>query len=318
MKNITYLVLFASLVISGCETTITPDLDAAEEILVVDAWINQKMERQEIRITRSQPYFDNSVPPKVSNALVIVEDLNDGTIYNFQEGPTSYYWDPAGAPLGVVGHLYRLTVSVEGETFEAFSNLGRVPPVDSILFRYKPAETIIKEEYYLGEFMAKDPVGTGDAYWIKAWKNGVFLGKPAELNMAYDAGFSAGQPVDGQEFLSPIRSGFTNPFDRIEGKQNEFIPPYRVGDSLSVEIHSLNPLAYDFLYGVYFQIARTGGFAELFAMPLTNSSTNLVSTNKNSITNVAGFFNVAAVSSRGMKLTKEIADEAKREAGNPD
>ena len=309
--------IFLSLIIiffTGCETTITPELDTAAEILVVDAWLTQKMERQEIRVTLSQPYFDNSIPTKISSAIVTVEDLSDGTIYNFQEGPASYYWDPVGTPFGEVGHQYRLTVSAKGETFEAFSNLGRVPPVDSILFHYKPAETIIKEEYYLGEFMAKDPAGAGDAYWIKAWKNGVFLGKPAELNMAYDAGFSAGQPVDGQEFLIPIRNGFTNPMDKVDGKQNEFIPPYKVGDSLYVEIHSLNPLAYDFLYGVYFQIARSGGFSELFAMPLTNSSTNLKSTNKNSITNVAGFFNTAAVSSRGLRLTQEIADKSKRNA----
>ena len=311
MKNILYLSLITT-VLLGCETTVTPDLDKAEKIMVVDAWINQKMEKQEIRITRSQPYFDNSRPTKISSAIVTVEDLDNGTIYNFQEGATSYFWNPVGTPFGEVGHHYRLTVVAQGETFEAFSTLGRVPPIDSILFRYKPAETIIKQEYYLGEFMAKDPAGVGDAYWIKAWKNGVFLGKPAELNMAYDAGFSAGQPVDGQEFLIPIRNGFTNPLDKIEGKQNEFIPPYIVGDSLSVEIHSINPLAFDFLYGVYFQIARSGGFAELFAMPLTNSTTNLKSTNKNSITNVAGFFNVAAVSASGKRLTQEMADVAKQ------
>ncbi len=311
MKKIIYLLLM-TIAFFGCETNITPELDTAEKILVVDAWINQKMERQEIRITRSQPYFDHSIPLKISNAIVTVEDLTIGTLYNFMEGPASYFWDPTGAPFGEVGHQYKLTVTAQGETFEAFSNLGRVPPIDSILFHYKPAETIIKEEYYLGEFMAKDPVGVGDAYWIKAWKNGVFLGKPAELNMAYDAGFSAGQPVDGQDFLIPIRNGFTNPMDKIKGKQNEFIPPYKVGDSLYVEIHSLNPLAFDFLYGVYFQIARSGGFAELFAMPLTNSSTNLKSTDKNSITNVAGFFNVAAVSSSGKRLTQKMADAAKQ------
>ncbi len=313
MKKFLYLSII-TLTFFGCETNITPELDTAERILVVDAWINQKMERQEIRITRSQPYFDNSIPSKISSAIVTVEDLSNGRIYNFQEGSSSYYWDPVGTPFGEVSHNYKLTVTAQGETFEAFSNLGRVPPIDSIVFKYKPAEIIIKEEYYLGEFMAKDPAGVGDAYWIKAWKNGVFLGKPAELNMAYDAGFSAGQPVDGQEFLIPIRNGFTNPMDKIKGKQNEFIPPYAVGDSLYVEIHSINPLAFDFLYGVYFQIARSGGFSELFAMPLTNSSTNVKSTNKNSITNVVGFFNVAAVSSRGLKLTQEIANEAKLNA----
>lgn len=311
MKKILYISFIAAVLFS-CETEITPTLKTAEEILVIDAWINHKMDRQEIRINRSQPYFDNSIPAKVSGAIVTVEDVDNGSLYNFTEGSTSYYWDPVNSPFGIVGHRYKLTVTADGETFEAFSNLGRVPEIDSILFHYNPDDLLIKQEFYTGEFLATDPVGVGDAYWIKTWKNGTYLGKPGELNMAFDAGFTSGQSVDGEVFILPIRKDFVNPLDKIEKDKNEFLPPYLLGDSLYVEIHSLDPLAFDFLFGVYFQITRPGGFAELFSQPLSNVSTNLKSTNENSITNVAGFFNVAAVSSRGLRLTQEIADEAKR------
>lgn len=313
MKNILYISLIA-ISLSGCETTITPNLNTAEQVIVVDAWINQKMEKQEIRITRSQSYFDNSFPSMIPGATVRVEDLNNGTVYDFQEGTTSYFWDPADLPFGVIGHNYRLTVTSDGETFEAYSRLGRVPPVDSIKFKYNDDDLLVKQDYYTAEFIATDPHGVGDTYWIKAWKNDVFLSKPGELNMTYDAGFTPGQSVDGQVFIIPIRKGFINPLDEIPEKQNEFFPPYEVGDSVHVEIHSIDPLAYDFLFGLYFQINRPGGFAELFSMPLANSITNLKSTDKNSITNIAGFFNVASVSSRGQRLTQEIADEAKRTA----
>lgn len=311
MKKLIYLSLIA--VISACETTITPELDTAEEIMVVDAWIIQKMERQEIRITRSQPYFDNSVPAKISGASVVVEDLNTGITYEFQEGSTSYYWDPMDAPFGVTGHNYRLTVSSEGETFEAYSKLGRVPPVESIKFKYNQEDYLIKEAYYTAEFMVTDPLGVGDAYWIKAWRNGIFLGKPEEINIAFDGGFSAGQSVDGHPFISPIRRDYINPLDKKKEKENEFIPPYLVGDSLHIEIHSLDPAAFDFLFGVFFHTNRPGGFGELFSYPLANASTNLLSTDEHSTTNMAGFFNVASVSSGGKKLTQEIADLAKQE-----
>ncbi len=193
MKKILYISLIA--VIFGCETTVSPDLDTAEEIIVVDAWINQKMERQEIRITRSQPYFEHSEPTKIADATVTVEDLTTGLAYDFREGLTSYFWDPGDVPLGEVGHQYRLTVTVEGETFAAYSTLGRVPPIDSIKFQYNPDDIVVPEAYYTAEFVATDPMGVGDTYWIKAWKNGNFLGKPGEMNMAFDAGFSAGQSV---------------------------------------------------------------------------------------------------------------------------
>jgi hypothetical protein len=292
----------------ACETTIYPGLDKAEKILVVDAWINQKMERQEIRISRSQPYFDHSSPAKIPNAVVNVEDLSTGDIYNFREGPDSYYWDPGETPFGIAGHNYRLEVNVENETFEAFSKLGRVPPIDSVYFTYNSSDIMIKENYFTAEFMAADLVGIGDTYWIKAWKNGIYLGKPSELNMAYDAGFSPGQSVDGQAFMIPIRKDFINPMDKNPDKKNEFLPPYLAGDSVYVEIHSIDPSAFEFLWGLYFQINRPGGFAELFSMPLANSGTHIRSTNGNSVTNVAGFFNVAAVSSKGRRLTQEMAN----------
>lgn len=309
MKNYIYILLI--FVVAACETTIHPELDEAERILVIDAWVTQKMERQEIKITRSQPYFENSFPAKISNAIVSVEDLTTGDIYDFQEGETSYYWDPVDAPFGIVGHSYRLSVTVNGETFEAESRLGRVPPIDTIRFHINPEDLLVKQEYFTAEFMAVDPVGEGDTYWIKAWKNGEFLSKPDELNMAYDASFSSGQGLDGVPFIQPLREAFLNPYDENPDKKGEFYPPYEVGDSVYVEIHSIDQFSYDFLWEIYFYMSRPGGFAELFATPLANPATNLKSTNENSKTKVAGVFNVAAVSSKGMKLTQEIADYVK-------
>jgi hypothetical protein len=312
MKKIIYLSLISGFFLTSCEKTINPPLEKPEEIMVVDAWINQKIERQEIRITKSQSYFDNSVPVKIANATVTVEDLTSGMKYNFKEGAKSYYWDPVGkTPFGAVGHHFKLTIVTKSETFEAFSHQGRVPPIDSIKFKYNKEDLLVKQDYYTAEFVATDPVGLGDHYWIKAFKNGAYLNKPAELNMAADAGFTSGQSVDGQVFIIPVRKDFINPLDEIKSKKGTFSPPYLVGDSVHVEIHSIDPLAFEFLFGLYFQINRPGGFAELFAMPPSNSKTNIVSANKKSTTNVAGFFNVASVSSGGKKLTKEIADKAK-------
>lgn len=267
MKNILFVCLMIG--IFSCETEIYPELDAPAEVMVIDAWINQKMERQEIRLTRSHSYFDSSAPRKVSGAIVRVEDLNTGEVFDFQEGASSYFWDPTEVPFGVVGHQYKLSVSSEGETFVAFSKLGRVPLVDSIKFNFQQEDFLVKQSYYTAEFIASDPVGVGDTYWIKAWKNGAFLGKPEELNIAYDAGFIPGHGFDGNSFLVPIRKDLINPFDQDPEKEGEgeFLPPYVVGDSLYVEIHSLDPLAFDFLYGVSLQINRPGGFTEFFSPP---------------------------------------------------
>lgn len=306
------VVLALAITLASCETTINPRLENSERILVIDAWVNQKMVRQEIKVTRSQPYFENTFPANVPGATVFVTDLTSGEIYPFQEGVNAYYWDPVVKPFGMIGNTYELTIIADGERFVAQSELRRVPPVEGIKFTYHEETLVIKQEHYMAEFIASDLPGLGDTYWIKAWKNGNFLNNPTELNVVYDAGFSAGQSVDGTSFIIPIRKNFINPLDKVPGKTNEFKPPYVVGDSVSVEIHSITPIAFDFLYGLYFQIGRTGGFSELFSMPLANVITNITPASETSTTPVAGFFNVAAVSGSGLKLTASVAEEAKR------
>jgi hypothetical protein len=298
----------------SCETTIHPELEQAEKIIVVDAWLNQKMERQTISVTRSQPYFDTSIPKKISNAEVVVHDLTSGEVFTFEEGDDAYYWQPSSTPFGAIGHQYRLTVSVDGEMFEAFSRLGRVPSIDSIEFAFNKKDLLVNQDYFTAEFKAVEPAGVGDTYWIKAWKNGHHLNKPGELNMTYDASFTPGQSVDGQQFIIPIRKDFINPLDENPEEKNQMLPPYVPGDSVYVEIHSIDPMAYEFLFGVYFHITRPGGFAELFSMPLANATTNILNVNKNSKTIAAGFFNVSAISGKGQRLTPELAEAAMQKA----
>ncbi len=308
MKKLLYIASIA--IFFSCETTIFPELNEAEEILVIDAWLNNNLETQEIKITRSQPYFDSTFPAKVSGATVVVEDMNTGETYNFVEGADSYTWTPGATPLGVIDNIYRLTVTVDGETFEAYSDLGAVPPIDSIKFSWNEEDAFITQDYYTAEFVSTDLIGEGNTYWIKSYKNGVFLSKPDEINIAYDAGFSAGGAVDGQVFIQPIQDG-ANPFDEDPENDGEFLPPYVIGDSVYVEIHSINLFAFNFLQEVAIQTNRPGGFSELFATPLANVSTNFSSTTENSPTNIGGFFNIASISSRGGRLSQELADMAR-------
>jgi hypothetical protein len=175
-----------------------------------------------------------------------------------------------------------------------------VPQIDSISFIFEEANAFFPDSYQ-AEFWATDPIGSGDTYWIKAYKNDTLLLKPGEINIAYDAGFSAGGNLDGVTFISPIRRGI-NPFDVDE--DDAPISPYDEGDSVFVEIHSISPAAFNFLNQVVIQIDRPGGFSELFASPLANVSTNINNVNPKG-KQVVGFFNVAAISTAGKRLRKE-------------
>lgn len=355
MKKYLLLATIALLVFSSCETEVNPDLDESLNILVVDAWLTDNDPIQHINITRSQPYFETAPPTKVPGATVFVTDLNDNITYEFEEEEERYTWvSTDGNPLGVVGHDYALFVQVERNSYSAFTTLNEVPVIDSVTFRLEEGNAFF-DDVIFGEFFATDLPGINDTYWIKSWKNGRFLGKPEEINIAYDAAFSADLDNDGVQFIQPIRDfispqefsendDFLSPFNLPQSFMrdgNEILnpdgsiygtiddntlffenalvpedfrsvllddPQYELtsdsllidGDSVYVEIHSISNEAYFFLTQVIIETNRERGFGALFATPLANVSTNIIPENEENL--VAGFFNIASVSSRGAKL----------------
>lgn len=300
--------------LAGCETTINPELQYAEPILVVDAWINNKPGNQQIVLTKTQNYFDSSTPPAVSGAVVTVTD-NNGAVFTFNEdanAPGKYVWKPvANETFGTIGNTYQLSIQAEGQTYKATSKMNNTTVVDSIILK-KNEPTQINPDFYRAQFYAKDLVGFGDTYWIRAYKNGVLLNKPSDINVAYDAGFSGGgafssrveKKPNGQDttilldFIPPIR-GRINPND-TDANDNA-VSPYVPGDSVYVEIHAITPEAFTYLQQVSIQTNRPGGFSELFARPIANVPTNIENVDPKG-KSVIGFFNVGAVSGKGQKL----------------
>ena len=73
------------------------------------------------------------------------------------------------------------------------------------------------------------------------------------------------------------------------------------GDSVVVEILSINYEAFTYLNELRIQTDRPGGFAELFSVPLSNISTNIVSSDPEGLKPL-GFFNMSAKSVLGAWL----------------
>jgi hypothetical protein len=301
--SLLFLALFSSLLFYSCEEVINPELEAASPVLVIDAWLNNAPGPQQIYITRTQPYFENLVPPGVSGATVIVSDQN-GKIYNFSESkPGVYVWVPVGTEVfGTVGLKYTLSVQAGAETFIAEARMGRVPKIDSITFFLEEASQFTDDQYF-AEFWATDPIEPNDAYWIKTFKNSEQLLKPSEIVTAYDAGFSKGSNFNGVAFIAPIRTA-VNPFD--EDEDGNIKSPYVVGDSIYVQLQSIDEAGFNFLNEVRIQTDRPGGFSELFATPLANVATNITNVNSSG-SKVLGFFNVGAVTGLGRKF-KSLED----------
>jgi len=294
-----YLYTFLLLtLILGCEDQINPELPAAPDILVVDAFLDNTDSVQSIRLSWSRPYFDNQLASGVDGAQINVE-RSDGKILQFiGSGAGIYQWDPlADGPLGDIGDSFELRVLWEEMELTATSKLKRVPEIDSVTFRFEEEDFIFPDSYF-AEFWSRDLIGPGDTYWIKSYKNGQFLNQPNEINLAFDAGFSEGGNVDGLIFIPPIRDTI-NPFE--EDEDDSFLSPFEDGDSVYVEIYSITRETFDFLSNVRIQTDRPGGFAELFATPLSNVRSNITYFGDQDMV-VTGFFSVSAVEGEGKRL----------------
>ncbi|MEO1259039.1 MAG: DUF4249 domain-containing protein [Bacteroidota bacterium] len=287
------LLLFAS----SCTDVIDVETDPADSQLVVDAWINDLMEPQSIRLTQSQAYFDNSFSDGVTNATVMIES-SEGTTFEFvHEAEGRYVWTPSvTGELGAVGTSFVLTIELDGETYTSETTLFDAPPVDSITQEFRDDQIGGPDGIYT-EFFARDLPGLGNTYWIKTFKNGAFLNKPQEMNLAYDAAFDAGGEIDGLIFIPPIREA-TNRVADDDGDDDNDVPPWEPGDEIRVEIHSISNAAHDFMSIAQEQM--TNGDNTIFAIPLANTTSNVA--NAATGERVLGFFNVAKVTS----LTKMI------------
>ena len=308
MKNtINYIaLLFGAFFFWSCEDVIDIELPTSDPVVVIDAWITDKPETQTIKVLKSLPYFENSFLPGLNEATVRVEDMTDNVVYDFSKGEEdgTYIWEPdiTRPTFGKIGNDFKLMVQLGTTLYEAYSSMNRVPQIDSIAYRFEEGNSFFPDSYF-AQFYALDPLGQGDTYWIKAWKNGKYLNQPSEINISYDAGGSPGAIVDGIIFIQPIRDGI-NPFDQDEN--DEFLSPYEPGDSVYVELHSINYDSYTFLNEVAIQTDRPGGFGELFAQPLANVSSNILIADESSeAVKAIGFFNLSAVSALGRRLDPE-------------
>ncbi len=283
--NINYFLFIVSFfIISSCEDVIDVELPIAEDVYVVDAWLTNRNESQEIILSQSQAYFDNGIPRPVSNAKVQLIRSNGDVIEFVHDGEGVYRWNQLlNDSLGTMNDRYTLQIDFGDQQLSASTTIHRVPKIDSLIVEFRDDEVFLDVGLY-AQFYARDFIGQGDTYWIKTYRNDQFLNKAAEINLAYDAGFDSGTAIDGITFITPIRE-LINPVDEDGVSQ-----PYAAGDVIRVEIHSLALDAFNFMSIVRDQI--TNGSNGIFSLPLANARTNIRSSNGGQ---VLGFFNVAAV-----------------------
>ena len=285
------LVLFSS-----CEKILDLELNGQSQ-LAIDAWITDEPLPQQVRLTRTTPYFDSLEQRPVAGAQVFLTSDQGEQVQLIEAAAGTYSWFPraAGEQLVEVGRTYTLTVRTDGVEYTATSATNAAPPIDSLVVRFEEEELGQPAGYY-AEFYARDLAGQLDFYWIKAYKNGAFLSKPSEINISADGAFSPGGAIDGSNFISPIRTAINRVPDFVEDSpDNADVPPLELNDEVRVEIHGITSETYFFFLELRDQTLRDGGVGELFASPISNVYTNIISSDPDRP--AIGFFGTAGVTS---------------------
>jgi hypothetical protein len=287
--NISILfVLIVGFLLSSCEDIVTLKTPSSDHYMVIEATLTNLPGPQKIILTRSQDYFDNSVAPKIAGASVSISD-NEGREYLFKESKTelgSYIWTPTSPTdiFGKVGRTFKLTVKSANETFMASETMRRVPPIDSILYQYDEANQRQgadgkPKNGYDAQFYARDPIGVGDCFRVKTYKNKKLFNGTENLVFFYDAAFQKGAMADGLMFILPIRRSISPEL-------------YQEKDTIKVELYSISEGQFNFYSQARFELNNAG----LFSRPAANIPTNFINVNPNSSLQGAGWFGVSAIS----------------------
>ncbi|RAJ88213.1 uncharacterized protein DUF4249 [Chitinophaga dinghuensis] len=280
MKKILFNIAMVCLVaLTACEDTINLNVPKGQSFPVLDAWITTEPGIQRIRITMSVPYTDQAPAPIVNDAKIVLNDLTTGDSYPFNFKDNYYQYDASTKAIGVVGHVYKLHVELQGEILEGIDTIKRVPPIDSMSYEYKAqGESTSGKEGYYARFYAKDIKGATDYYWIRSYRNDTTHRVRDEFSV--DGSYSEGVS-DGAQFILPMAQSIT------DGEH-----PWLLGNKVIMRLSSLSKPSYEFLKQVDQQI-NAGG---LFAKVLENVRSNMQNTTPTGKVKLLGWFGTSAVS----------------------
>lgn len=282
------LLLAAALV--SCEEVVNLELDKGESQLAVDALVSVDDGPQKIRLSLTKTYFDNTEAEGASGALVKIRRLGDGHEFIFTEKPSGSgnYWSDSslyGKPL----EAFELLISYKGNAFTSVSMLPRRQLIDSLKQAYRDSEFGNEAGTYLDLFSNDPRSGPDypmpDYFWLRYSLNGTRNLRPGNILVGSDAAFNPGI-ADGLPFIYPVRNSVNS---------NK---PYLSGDSIAVELLSIDAENFRFIKEMQTQITNTG----LFAQPAANVKGNIRNTDAASSVPALGSFGMCQVSRAGVKV----------------
>ena len=276
MRIFSLAIVLATIVFTACEKTVVLDTDQAPSKIVIEGLITNQPGYQYVKISRSVSFYEKGKTPRVTDAVVQVED-DLGSIVDFIHNPNGHedsvgYYKPSDLFAGEIGRIYKLTVQVSGQLFEAEDKMLPVTTMDSLTYQVNDDEFDDPEtegKFYEVMMYAKEPQDTKDYYLFHFFRNDSLI-TDAPSAIYYSDDVALGEEING--IPSPVF--------------------YGEGDTARVEMYSLSRRGFVFYNDLFNILNNDGG---MYSPPPANSRTNLSN-------GAVGFFQVSAVDIKGIKI----------------
>lgn len=278
------------LIFSTCETSkeISWDVDEIPERLVVEGSITDELKRHKIWLTKTDNYFSNTEAECVSNAEVTISDGEN--IFYLEENPAgSGMYETTEEVAGEAGKQYTLNIDIDyplnNEThFSANSFLDESIRADTMVsylynnpFSFDNNDTVILVVSIFG----KEPEPVGDYYIIGLHRNGKLLNDTIdEYSIIHDESYG----INGEGLMSFY-----------------FNENFSTGDTVVLEIRSINEEYYDFIKGVNRISEGSDPFG--FSGPPANATGNIEGGN------ALGYFIASSVTRIGSYVQAQETDQ---------
>jgi len=267
----TYLILPLLLMASACTAPIDIDTNDSEPVIVINGALTDEVKRQEIRIGRTAPYFQDSPNVPVSLAEVTIRS-SDGHWYELFENdslPGLYQTIQPWAV--VVGETYQLQVTVDfdgdgiAETYQAETTV--LPPIELDSSAIVPID-IMGYLHYALNFYAQDPPGK-NYYLVKCLLNDTLMTYKISRYIIFDDTGIDGQYIDGLtvRYFESVDNWEVSTI--MERDSLEYLSP---GDEVGIEMSQIPRSYYDFIFQCQKELY---GENPIFGGPASNIITNI-------------------------------------------
>lgn len=220
----------------SCQEEVDLALGDRDKIPVIEAVWTDNPSENFVSISYSRDYYDTLDNEQIPDALVQIEDLNNGDRIEFRYASELAQYVPLNQQAAEIGHKYRLRVALGENEYSATGTTLEPPVLDSITYEFKEERFFAEEGYYLTVY-GKIPFIENNFYRLKLTRNDTLLNRRSDYFL-FDDTFGS----------SILNSGF-----ELTGFS------FEKDDKVKLQLLRLNESAYDYLNQLVSLLFNDGG-----------------------------------------------------------